>query len=252
MPKPYSMQFYRDNRFWQILQILLVFAWPIPLFAQEEPSMYGKQEMPSMHHPRYDQFSHYKASVGLSMVLPPKDMVEMAIQAPLFNYHGIYTLPWKFSVEGDFSSLIVSNQISLGPRISLTKAKFGLKLGYDLAFVAGQLKQFGFNNTTKAWLHYPNISGSYQTKTMIFTLKAEAIAVASVRTKTGENELSITKDFYNGYTGAIYIEQRLHKNKVLIIGFKDSYVKYYWPVWLTFSTFKRFYHIPEISFSWII
>jgi hypothetical protein len=232
--------------------ILLVIAGNLPVFAQEEPSMYEKEEMPSMHMPRYDKTSHYRSSIGLSMVQPPKDMVETAILAPLFNYHGIYTLPWKFSLEGNFSSIVVSNQISLGPRINLSRGNFGLKLGYDLAFVFGQLKQFGFDNTTKAWLHYPNISGSYQWKKMIFTLKAEAIAVSSVETKTGENELSMTKDFYNGYTGAFYIEQRLHKNKVLIIGIKDSYVKYCWPVWLTFSTFNRFYHVPEISFSWII
>ena len=87
---------------------------------------------------------------------------------------------------------------------------------------------------------------------MIYSLKAEAVLVASVNTKTGENELTLVRNFYNGYTGAFYIEQRLHKNKVLIIGFKDSYVKYYWPVWLTFSTFNRFYHVPEISLSWII
>jgi hypothetical protein len=234
------------------LLILLVTAGHVPVFSQEEVPIYEKQEMPSMHLPRQDKISRYRASIGLLMVQPPKDMVETAMQAPLFNYHGIYTLPWKFSVEGDFTSLIVSNQISLGPRINLSKGNFGLKLGYDLAFVAGQLKQFGFNNTTKAWLHYPNISGSYQWNKMILTLKAEAIAVASVQIKTGENELSINKDFYNGYSGAFYIEQRLHKNKVLIIGFKDSYVKYYWPVWLTFSTFNRFYHVPEISFSWII
>jgi len=246
------MKFIRENVIGLRLLILLILAGYITVFAQEESSINENREMPSMHMPRYDKAIKYKASIGLSMVQPPKDMVETAIQAPLFNYHMIYNLPWKFSVEGDFSSLIVSNQISLGPRINFSKDKLGLKLGWDLAFVAGRLKQFGFNNTTKAWLQYPNISGSYQCKKMIYSLKAEAVLVASVNTKTGENELTLVRNFYNGYTGAFYIEQRLHKNKVLIIGFKDCYVKYYWPVWLTFSTFNRFYHVPEISLSWII
>jgi hypothetical protein len=234
------------------LLILLIAVFYLPVFAQNEPLMNEKQEMPSMHLHRYDTISHYRASIGISMVQPPKDMVETAIQAPLFNYHGIYTFPWRLSAEGDFTSLIVSNQICLGPRINFSKNKFGLKLGWDVAYVFGQLKQFGFDNTTKAWLHYPNISGSYQLKKMILTLKAETVIVSSVQTKTGENGLSAAKNFYNGYTCAFFIEQRLHKNKVLIIGFKDSYVKYCWPVWLTFSTFNRYYHVPEISFSWII
>jgi len=235
-----------------LLLILLVMAGYIPVSAQEVNSIYAKEKMPSLYLLRYDTITHYKASIGFSMVQPPKDMVETAIQAPLFNFHGIVTLPWKFIVEGDVTSLIVSNQISLGPGINFSKDNFGLKLGWDAAFVFGQLKQFGFNNTTKAWLQYPNISASYQWNKMIFTLKAEAIVVSWVETKTGENQLSTDRNFFNGYSGAFYLEQRLHKNKVLVIGFKDSYVKYYWPVWLTFSTFNRFYHVPEISFSWIL
>jgi hypothetical protein len=250
--KVYFMPFYRKNIDRSILIILLIFSTSISLFSQEVTSQYEKLEMPSMHLPRHDKSKKYRASIGLSMVQPPKDMVETAIQAPLFNYHMSYTLPWKFSLEGDISSLIVSNQLGLGPRFNLSSNNFGMKLGWDFAFVFGQLKQFGFNNTTKAWLNYPNISGSYQWKKMIFTLRTEIVYVSSVDTKTGENELTVNKNFYNGYTGAFYIEQRLHKNKVLIIGLKDSYVKYYWPVWLTFSTFNRFYHVPEISFSWII
>ena len=235
-----------------LLLILLVIAGYIPVYAQEENSIYAKEEIPSLYLLRSDTITHYRSSIGFSMVQPPKDMVETAIQAPLFNYHGIVTFPRKFIVEGDVTSLIVSNQISLGPGYNFSKNNFGLKLGWDVAFVFGQLKQFGFNNTTKAWLHYPNISGSYQWNKMIFTLKAEAIFISSVETKTGENQLSTDRNFFNGYSGAFYLEQRLHKNKVLVIGFKDSYVKYYWPVWLTFSTFNRFYHVPEISFSWIM
>lgn len=235
-----------------LLLMLLVTAGYNPLSAQEEPSSYANGKIPSMYLLRSDTSTHYRSSIGLMMVLPPQDMVETAIQAPLFNYHGILSLPWKLSLEGDVTSLIVSNQISLGPGFNLSKNNFGLKLGWDAAFVFGQLKQFGFNNTTKAWLHYPNISGSYLWNKMIFTVKAEAIIVLSVETQTGENQLSADRNFYNGFSGAFYIEQRLYKNKVLIIGFKDSFVKYYWPVWLTFSTFDRFYHVPEISFRWII
>lgn len=243
---------YRLYTFRLLLVSLIIYLACPPLFSQEATSPYENMEMPSMHLPRQDKFKRYHSSIGLSMVQPPKDMVETAIQAPIFNYHMIYVLPWKFSIEGDFSSLIVSNQLGLGPRINLPATTFGMKIGWDFDFVFGQLKQFGFNNTTRAWLNYPNISGSYQWKKMIFTLKAEAIYISSVDTHTGENELSFNKNFHNGYTGAFYIEQRLHRNKVLVIGFKDSYVKYYWPVWLTFSTFNRFYHVPEISFSWII
>jgi hypothetical protein len=186
------------------------------------------------------------------MAKPPKDMLETAVQAPLAHFHGIYSLPRHFFLEGDFTTLFVSNQLSLGPSYSFTRDNFGFKAGYDIAYVAGFLKQFGFDNSTRAWIHYPNVSLGYKLKQIAFTLKAETILVSSVSTKTGDNEVSSSKNFFNGYTWALYIEQRLHKNRVFVIGFKDSYVKYYWPTWMVFTTFNRFYNIPELYFSWIL
>jgi hypothetical protein len=236
---------------------LIFFILPVTvnnlcLYAQDGTSVQQEQPVRSMYLPHFETNSRYISSIGLSMVQPPKDMVEVAIQAPLFNYRMVYALPKHFSLSGSFSSIIVSNQISAGPAYDLTFNNSGLKLGWDIAYVFGRMKHLGFDNTTRAWLSYPNVSGSYQWNKMVFTLKAEAVLVSSVRTKTGENEVYNANNFYNGFTGAFYLEQRLHKNKVIIVGFKDSYVKYYWPVWLAFSTFNRFYHVPEISVCWII
>jgi hypothetical protein len=206
----------------------------------------------SMHFPHKYKKWGFQISAGLSMVKPPKDLLESAIQAPLVNFHMTFGLPWKFSLESDLTTILVSNQLTLGPRVSLSHKNFGFKLGWDLAFVYGQLKQFGFNNSTQAWIHYPNISFGYKLKKMAFTLKGELVSVANVSTKSGENEVSRTKNFLNGVTAAIYLEQRLHKNNVFVIGFKDNYEKYYWPTWMLFSTFNRLYHIPELYFSWIL
>lgn len=207
---------------------------------------------PSIHFPYRSEIPRFRMSGGFSMVMPPKDMLETAIQAPLGNLHAIYDLPWNFSLEGDFTSIIVSNQLSLGASMSFFNGDFGIKTGYDLAFVAGFLKQFGFNNSTRAWIHYPNIALGYRKHRMAFTLEAEAVLVSFVTTRTGENEITNSSNFFNGFTGAFYIEQRLHKNRIFVIGFKNNYVKYYWPTWLVFSTFNRFYNIPELSFSWIL
>ena len=87
---------------------------------------------------------------------------------------------------------------------------------------------------------------------MAFTLKGELVIVAKTVTKSGENEVTHSANFVNGGTFALYIEQRIHKNKVFAIGIKDNYVKVYWPVWMIFTTFNRYYHIPELSFSWYL
>jgi hypothetical protein len=204
------------------------------------------------------QFPHpynkwgFRISAGLSMVRPPKDLLENAIQAPLVDIHMIFGLPWNLSLESELMTILVSNQLTLGPRYSYLYKNFGVKAGWDIAFVYGQLKQSGFDNSLRAWIHYPNLSVGYKLKKMSFTLKGEMVIVTKSVSKTGENEVDRSKNFVNGGTLAIYIEQRIHKNKVFVIGIKDNYEKLYWPTWMLFSTFNRYYHIPELNFSWVL
>ncbi|MCX6303769.1 MAG: hypothetical protein NT040_02265 [Bacteroidetes bacterium] len=206
----------------------------------------------SMQFPHHYQKWGFQVSAGLSMVKPPKDLLENSYQAPLVNVHSTFGLPWNFSLEGDLTTLVVSNQLALGPRYSFLYKNLGIKVGWDVAFVYGQLKQGGFDNSLQAWFHYPSLSVGYKLKKMAFTLKGELVIIAKAVTKTGENELTHSTNFINGGTFAFYIEQRIHKNKVFVIGVKDNYEKAFWPTWMIFTTFNRYYHIPELSFSWIL
>ena len=194
----------------------------------------------------------FKISAGLLMVKPPKDLLENSYQAPLVNIHMIFGLPWYLSLESNLTTLVVSNQLTLGPRFSYLYKNFGVKAGWDVAFIYGQLKQGGFNNSLIAWMHYPNLSVGYKLKKMSFTVKGELVIIAKSISKSGENEINTSKNFFNGGTFGFYIEQRIHKNKVFIIGIKDNYEKFYWPTWMIYTTFNRYYHIPELSFTWIL
>jgi hypothetical protein len=201
-------------------------------------------------HP-YKQWG-FKISAGLCMVRPPKDLLENAIQAPLVNIHMIFGLPYHFSLESELTTIVVSNQLTLGPRYSFLYKNFGVKAGWDIAFIYGQLRQGGFDNSLTAWVNYPNLSVGYKLKKMSFTLKGEMVIVTKSASKSGENEVDHSKNFINGGTVAFYLEQRIHHNKVFIIGIKDNYEKLYWPTWMIYSTFNRYYHIPELNFSWIL
>ena len=233
-----------------ILFVLLAVSFNI-LQAQEKKEPFDIT-MHSMRFPHQFKKWGFQIAAGLSLVKPPMDLLENAIQAPLVNIHMTFGLPWRFSLEGDVTTLIVSNQFALGPRFGYGVKNFYFNLGWDVAFVYGQLRQFGFDNNAKVWIHYPNISLGYKLKKMAFTLKAEGVMVSGVTMKTGENEVVHTKNFFNGFTLAFYIEQRLWKDHVFVIGLKDNYEKFYWPTWMLFSTFNRFYNIPELSFTWIL
>jgi hypothetical protein len=206
----------------------------------------------SMQFPHWHKVLGTRFSAGLSMVRPPKDLLENAIQAPLVNIHMILGLPWWLSLEADLTTIVVSNQLTAGPRITWQKKNFGVKAGWDVAFIYGQIRQGGFDNNLVAWAHYPNLSVGYKLKQISFTLKGEMMVVTKSVSKTGENEVDNSRNFINGGTLAFYVEQRIHKNKVFVIGIKDNYEKLYWPTWMLFSTFNRYYHIPELYFSWVL
>ncbi len=206
----------------------------------------------AMHFPAYQLPMKFRVSAGLSFVKPPKDLVENSLQAPLVNVHANFGLPWHLSLEGDITTIVVSNQFSLGPRYTFRHRDLGIKAGWDVSYIYGQMKVGGFDNRASAWFHYPNLSVGYRLKSMSFTLKSELVVLASGKTWSGENRVEQSKNLLLGYTLGIYLEQRLHRNKCFVIGVKNNHLRYYWPTWMIFSTFNRYYNIPELNFSWIL
>jgi hypothetical protein len=233
--------------------LLLFFVLLKPASAQE-PVIQDTFDITSysMRFPHQYKKWGFQIAAGLLIVKPPADLLEHAIQAPLVNFHMTFGLPWKFSLEADVATILVSNQFALGPRLGFGHRNVSFNFGWDVAYVYGQMKQGGFDNSTNVWIHYPNLSLGYKLKKMAFTLRGELVYVARLSQVSGENEITRSTNFYNGFTAGFYIEQRLWKNNVFTFGIKDSYVKYYWPTWMLFSTFNRFYHIPELSFMWIL
>jgi hypothetical protein len=207
----------------------------------------------SMYYPHRIEPGKFSMELALSQVKLPFDWLETSVQAPLFHFHALYGLPKGFSLDGRFSTLFVSNQITIGPHWSYRKSHVSFNVGYDVGYTFGQLNQFGFASTSNSWINYPNVSVGYTFKDVAFTLKGEVVAVTSFSTKQGDNEISSDKNFYNGYSIGLYMEQRIHNNKkVLVLGLKNSYAKYHYMAWPAFSTFNRFYNIPEFYIGLIL
>lgn len=85
---------------------------PSLVFAQDTFDIAGA----SLYYPHPFKPGTVKLEVALSQVKLPFDWLETAVQAPLFHFHANYGLPKGFSLDGRFSSLFISNQVTLGPR----------------------------------------------------------------------------------------------------------------------------------------
>ena len=224
---------------------------PLLLTAQKEspPIDIGKESMYFPHH-----YQKYKLQTGLGFYFTklPYDWVENALEAPLIDLQLTFGLPAGFSLAGSVNTVVVSNQLTLGAKWNYIHRNFSFNLGYDLGYQLGIMNIAGFKNTGMSLIHYPNLSIGFKTKTLAFTFKSEAVVIAWGQMKTGEDLLTRNTNFFDGFTAAIYMEQRIFRKKILVIGIKDNYLKYYWPAWMVFSTFDRYYHIPELHLLWVL
>ena len=193
-----------------------------------------------------------KAIVGLTSTKFPLDYVESALRIPLIDLSATVGLHKGFDLSANVTSIYIANQARLGVHWNKPWKKFSTKVGYDVGFIFGSLTQFGFDNRTSAWSHYPNASLGFKIKDIALTVKSEVNIVTYINTTAGGIKVTEFSDFLNGGSLGVYIEQRLWANHVLVIGCRDNYVKYYYPVWPSFSAFNRKYHNIEFSLGLII
>jgi len=55
---------------------------------------------------------HYQHALAIRNVVVPKDWALDNIQAPFINYSAKYTLPRGFNLQGNLSTLFISNQLA--------------------------------------------------------------------------------------------------------------------------------------------
>jgi len=194
------------------------------------------------------------SSLGLALAKLPEDVVETddVFRAPLFSFRAKYGLPENFLAEGSVESNIVTFNFMLGPQWNYEIDKFGFSVGTDLSYYFGQLKQFGFDTNFNGWALYPNISAGYQFEKFTISLKSELVFNLAEQSKNGESEIDNELDFFNGWTIGIYIEQPFWKDSYVVLGFRSTFLKFYYPMWAAFSTFDRAFYIPEATFTFIL
>lgn len=193
-----------------------------------------------------------KVAAGLSSTKFPLDYVESALRIPLVDLSATIGLPQGLDFSLNINSIYIANQVRAGVHWNREGKVFFTKLGYNVGFIFGALSQYGFNNRTSAWSHYPNLSVGFKVKDIAITLKTEANIITYINTTAGGIKVTEFSDFFNGGSVGVYVEQRLWANHVIIVGCRDNYVKYYYPVWPSFSEFNRKYHNLELFLGLII
>jgi len=205
----------------------------------------------SFYYPHSLNQNEIMQTIGLSSAKLPEDVVETddVFRAPLFSYRIKYGLPENFLAEGSIESNFITFHLAAGPKWNREFGKLSLSVGGDVAFWFGALKQFGFNTKMDGWNAYPNLSIGYVFPNFSVSIKSELLLILTQSTRNGDIKTENTFDTFSGYSIGVYIEQPLWKDNFVVIGFKSNFTKFYYPMWAAFSTFDRFFYIPEFVFS---
>jgi hypothetical protein len=193
-----------------------------------------------------------KTSISISFVRLPEDWVETSVDAPMLQLSNKIGLPLGFTFESSFQSIYVSNQLRFGLRWNVEIRKFSFAAGLDAGMLFGKMDIAGFNNKAQGWMLYPAASIGFHTKELAFTISAERNTIQALTLSSGNAETSGFKNFKSGQTISIYLEQRLWKNHVVILGLLNNFQKFYFPAWPAFSAFNRRYYIPQFYLGLVL
>lgn len=190
-------------------------------------------------------------TVGLSTASLPEAVVESddAFRAPLLYYKIKYGLPNNFLMEGTFKTNIVTYHFTVGPKWVYEFGKLNASIGADAAFYYGIYKSSDFDSKIRGWSLYPNLTVGYLFPNFSVSLKTELFLLADQRAFTSHIEVDDSYKTFSGFAFSTYLEQPLFKNNYFVIGFRANYTSFYYPMWIAFSTFDRFFFIPEVMFS---
>jgi len=227
-----------------------------------------------MQYPKAIPAGELKWNAGLALGKVPKDIVEEmdTFRWPLLELDAFIGLPKNFLVEATLNTQVITNHIRIGPKWvvnSQTVAdvldsqpsqdpnsplasvdgmplhRISAMFGIDGAFMFGFMRSGAFDNTVNAVFLYPNASLGYRFENVTITAKGELNFLMSYKLTAESVVTSSRNAMFNGGSIALYLEQPLWKDQYLQLGFKQNFVQFYYPSWLLFPTFDRYYWVPE-------
>jgi hypothetical protein len=192
-----------------------------------------------------------KMALGVSTIAMPSAIVQetASLHWPLFGFDVVMGLPSNFLAEGIVSTEIVTNHFELSGRWVLAiNDRLHADVGLGVAYWFGQLKHFEFNNTVHGWFFYPTLRVGYDFGPVAVTMQGKISFISELSLHNGSAESSSSVNMFDGFSYRISIEQPFWKQNSFGIAFQMNYLRFYYPEWVMFPVFDRYYWIPEAQF----
>ncbi len=205
-------------------------------------------ESTTMQFPDTLETFHFRTSFNMAFIQMPEAVVEegATIRWPSWDLETFMGLPENFLVTGRITSQIINWHFQFGAKWMWAPTEnFHTYVGLDWAYFRGGVGAGAFDNSNTSTFLYPNVSAGYDFGSFALTFRGELNFLTSKEDRAGDIVINSTENLFNGYSGALYLEQPFWGTTNFILGMRMNYLKFVYQNWLLFPTTDTFYFVPE-------
>ncbi len=233
---------------------MLGLALHAPALAGQDSAAAAFPVPETIRYPAFLQSGESRFALGVSFIGMPAEIVQEAasIHWPLIGFNVKVGLPSHFVLNGEVSTEVLTNHIEAGGAYTFRlNPNLHADIGIGLGYFFGQLHQFGFKDKAHGWFTYPQASLGYNFGRLALTGQVKAHIVNSLHVENGEAGIDGSQNFFDGWSWRITLEQLFWKKTTVGLSFQMNRLKFYYPQWMLFPTYDRYFWMPEamIRFS---
>lgn len=236
----------------KLILFLMLFGITNTVLAQDS-TFEPKHAAIFFPYPMYKE--KWRSSLGFTLLTTPEDITEeVRLRIPCGDFHVLRRINDHFILDGRLMFQFVQNHISAGIHYMLPlNNRLYLTAGDDMGYWFGFLKLSSFDSKASGWLNYPNISIGYRTgKNLLITLKGQVAINLYYQAANGQNKYSSGRNYYNGESFTLALEQPFYNKKHLTLAFSTINNYFYWQTWSLFYKTNRKVFYPQITVGFIL
>lgn len=225
---------------------------PSPARSQDT-SFQAKHAAIFFPYPMYNE--RWRSSIGFTLLTLPEDLTEQVIlRVPCGDWHVLHRLNNDFLLDARLSFQFLQNHLAVGFKWLRPLSKdWYLSAGDDMGVWFGKLNIASFNSSGIGLLNYPNLSIGYKTrKELLITFKAQVSVNLFTELANGKQVTNKGRNFYNGETFTLALEQAFYHQKHLTLAFSAINNYFYWQTWPLFYKLDRKVFYPQVTVGFIL
>lgn len=189
-----------------------------------------------------------RRAVEIGMMKMPEAVVEESdtYRWPSVTFDLWLGLPAHLMFDCRVTTQVINWHVQAGPKWQwIGLEPIGIAVGADVGYFMGGIGSSAFDNSNQSTFFYPNLAVGWRNHALAVTVKAEASYCLAKLDRAGDIEVAVTKNFFNGATVGVYLEQPFWGTTNFELGVRYGYLRYAYQNWLLFPTIGRYYGLPE-------